>query len=77
MIKRDRYYYKMQQLFYYNIRQKFITKYVRLFIIKCSSFITVCDSYKIGQYKLRYYKYKLRQYAPLDETHLDAVRGLM
>ena len=35
----------MRQLFYYNMRQKFITKCVRFFITKCNSFITKCDSY--------------------------------
>ena len=36
--KCDRYYYKIQQLFYYKMRQKFITKYVRFFITKCDSY---------------------------------------
>ena len=35
----------MRQLFYYKMRQKFITKCVRFFITKCHSFITKCDSY--------------------------------
>ena len=39
----------MRQLFYYKMRQKFITK--------CDSFIRKCDSY----YKIRRFFYKLRQ----------------
>ena len=39
----------MRQLFYYKMRQTFITKCVRLFTTKCDSFITKCDSY----YKMR------------------------
>ena len=34
----------MRQLFYYEMRQKFITKFVRFFITKCDSLITNCDS---------------------------------
>lgn len=36
---------KMRRLFYYKIREKFITKCVRSFITKCNSVITKCDSY--------------------------------
>ena len=35
----------MRQLFYYKVRQKFITKCVRFFITKCDDFITKCNSY--------------------------------
>ena len=38
------------------MQQKFITKFVRFFIIKCDSFITKCDSY----YKLRRFYWKMR-----------------
>ena len=47
----------MRELFYYKMRQKFITKCARFFISKCDSFITKCDSY----YKLRRFYYKMRQ----------------
>ena len=40
--KCDKYYYKMWQLVYYNMRQKFIEKCVSFFIAKYSSF------YKMG-----------------------------
>ena len=40
----------MQQLIYYKMRQKFITKCLRFFITKCNS----C-------YKLRQFYYKMRQ----------------
>ena len=33
----------MQQLFYYKMRKKFITKCIRVFITKFNSFITKCD----------------------------------
>ena len=46
---------KMQQHFYYEMRQKLITKCVKLFITKCDCFIT--DSY----YKMRWFYYKMRQ----------------
>ena len=35
----------MRQLFYYKMRQKFITKFFRFSIIKSDSFITKCDSF--------------------------------
>ena len=41
----------MQQLIYYKMRQKFVTKCVRFFITNCDSFITKCDVY----YKLQHY----------------------
>ena len=47
-----RYYYKMRQLFYYKIWQRF-----RFFITKCNNLITKCDSY----YKLRQFHYKMWQ----------------
>ena len=47
----------MRQLFYYKLRQKFITKCVRFFITKCDSFTTKCDRY----YQLRQFYYKMRQ----------------
>ena len=56
-IKCDRYCYKTGQLFYYKMRQKFITKCVKFFIKKCYSFITKCDGY----YKMRQFYHKLRQ----------------
>ena len=41
----------MRQLFYYKMRQKFITS-GRFFITKCNSFITKCyNYYKVRQYK--------------------------
>ena len=42
------------KLFYYEMRQKFITKCVKFFITKCHSFITKCNSY----YKMRRFYYK-------------------
>ena len=63
-------YYKMRQIlqnttamllqnarYYYKMRQKFITKCVRVFIIECDSFITKCNSYC----KYRRFYYKMRQ----------------
>ena len=47
----------MRQLINCKMRQKFITKCVRVFITKCNSFITKCNSYcKIRRL------FKLRQY---------------
>ena len=47
----------MQHLFYYKMRQNFITKCARFFITKCDSFITKCDNY----YKMRRFYYKIRR----------------
>ena len=47
----------MWQLFYFKMRQKFITKCPRFVITKCDSFIRNCDSY----YKMRWFYYKMRQ----------------
>ena len=47
----------MQQLFYYKMRKKFITKCIRVFITKFNSFITKCDIY----YKTQQFYYKMRQ----------------
>ena len=45
----------MRQLFYYKMRQNFITKCVRFIITKCDS--SKCDSYC----KMRRFYYKMRQ----------------
>ena len=48
---------KMRQPFYYKMQQKLITKWVRLFISKCDSFIIYCDSY----HRLHLFYYKIRR----------------
>ena len=48
---------KMRQPFSYKMQQKLITKWVRLFISKCDSFITNCDSY----HRLHLFYYKIRR----------------
>ena len=45
----------MRQLFYYKIRQQFITKCISFFIRKCDS--SICDIY----YKIRRFYYKMHQ----------------
>ena len=47
----------MQQLSYYKLRQKFVTKCVRFFVTKCDSFITICNSY----YKMCELCYNMQQ----------------
>ena len=48
----------MRQLFYYKMRQKFITK--------CDSFITKCNSY----YKLRRFYCKMRRLLQIATVHI-------
>ena len=50
-------YYRLRQLFYYKITQKFITKGVSFFILKCDNVITKFGSY----YKMRRFYSKMRQ----------------
>lgn len=57
-------YYKMGQMLlqnatitYYNMRQKIVTKCVRLLITKDDTFITSCESYC----RMRQFYYKMRQ----------------
>ena len=60
--KCDRYCYKMGQLFYCKLHQKFITKFVRIFLTKCDSFIIICYNGFITTCDVYY---KIRRYNPV------------
>ena len=66
---------KCDKLFYYKMRQKFITKCVRFYITKCDSFNIKCDSY----YKLRRFYYKMQQLLQNATfmTNCDSTHGLL
>ena len=57
----------MRQLFYYKMRQKFITKCVGFFITKCNSFVTKCDDFitTFNSY------YKLRRLLQIETVQFD------
>ena len=74
--KCNRYYYKIRQLLYYRMQQKFITKYVNFLLqnatlllqnatVKCDDFITKCDSY-----------YKMRRLLQIAAVHLSCINLL-